>query len=166
MLNATAWFSACGFQLRTEKLMPERMKTLQLEFEKENGAWKSLITRFFERQGINWQKDARTILFIRSVDIEKLPVSFSPQGKAVDVALTQTLRFVIKEKDGETLTSEQAVSVQRVYQFDPKRITGKVQEEQLIIKEQQTELVYRLYDRLIFISADIKPLIDHKDTLP
>lgn len=142
----------CGFHLRETTPLPESLTVLNLSFDKENGAWKSLVTRFFQRQGIRWQESAPFTLVIHAIDIQKLPVSFSPQGKAVDIALTQTVRFSILDTSGQNLTGTQSVSVQRIYQFDPKRITGKQQEEQLIIKEQQAELIYRLYDRFVFIA--------------
>jgi LPS-assembly lipoprotein len=156
LLLATVLWSGCGFHLRETAPLPESLQVLTLSFDKENSAWKSLVTRFFQRQGIRWQEQAPFTLVIHAIDIQKLPVSFSPQGKAVDIALTQTVRFSILEASGHNLTGVQSVSVQRIYQFDPKRITGKQQEEQLIIKEQRSELIYRLYDRFVFIAKTLQ----------
>nr|MBP6727589.1 hypothetical protein [Thauera sp.] len=62
--------------------------------------------------------------------------------------LTQTLRFQLLDKTGKALIAPTSISAAREYTFDDSQVLGKEQEETLLYRDMQNDLLQQLMRRL------------------
>lgn len=92
------------------------------------------------------QADARLQILANERGREIL--SLTGAGKVREYQLTQTLRFQLLDKAGKTLIAPTSISAAREYTFDDSQVLGKEQEEALLYKDMQNDLLQQLMRRL------------------
>lgn len=157
--------TACGFQLRGYGQQTVALKSLALTFgaEVSPGSWRSALNRQLKQAGITLSPEASTKLTITEIKVEKKIVSYDNRGKAAEYELAQSVSLRISSQPisqpsmADEPTSSSTASVTpfsdtlrraRVYTFDPENISGKNQEERLLAREIQAELIRDIMLRL------------------
>lgn len=92
------------------------------------------------------QADVR--LMILSNNREREILSLTGRGKVREYQLVQRVRFQLLDKTGATLVPPTEVLVRREYTFDDTEVLGKSQEEALLYRDMQNDLVQQLMRRL------------------
>ena len=75
-------------------------------------------------------------------------LSLTGAGKVREYQLTQTLRFQLLDKAGKALIAPTSISAAREFTFDDSQVLGKEQEETLLYKDMQNDLLQQLMRRL------------------
>jgi LPS-assembly lipoprotein len=157
--------TACGFQLRGYGQQTVALKSLALTFgaDVSPGSWRSALNRQLKQAGITLSPEASTKLTITEIKVEKKIVSYDNRGKAAEYELAQSvsLRISSQPTSQSSMANEptppSTASVTpfsdtlrraRVYTFDPENISGKNQEERLLAREIQAELIRDIMLRL------------------
>jgi LPS-assembly lipoprotein len=75
-------------------------------------------------------------------------LSLTAAGKVREYELEQRIRFRLLDKTGEELISPTDLIVRREYTFNDELILGKEQEEALLLRDMEADLVHQLMRRL------------------
>ena len=75
-------------------------------------------------------------------------LSLTGAGKVREYQLTQSLRFQLLDKAGKPLIPPTSLSARREYTFDDSQVLGKEQEENLLYRDMQADLVQQMMRRL------------------
>lgn len=92
------------------------------------------------------QAEARLQILSNSRGREIL--SLTGAGKVREYQLTQRLRFQLLDKTGAPLIAPTSLTARREYTFDDSQVLGKEQEENLLYRDMQNDLVQQLMRRL------------------
>jgi len=150
LLLATLLLSACGWHLRGYQPLPEELKTLYLEVPNENSKLTRSLRRSLKSMGVTLvdsAAQAKVTLVIDDIQHKRRTVSTSGRGKAAEYELTSILTYSIHDANGERLLGPDTISVEKVYLFDPDRVVGAFEEEQLLREEMQRDLITQLIRR-------------------
>ncbi|WP_018276923.1 LPS assembly lipoprotein LptE [Teredinibacter turnerae] len=144
--------SACGWQLRgvnphsTSTALPGELHVLARE---PNSAMARTLRRILTSKNIHPTSAAALTLELDDVRLEKRPLSVSETGVTAQYQLVLTVRYHYSQgaASAQPLRSAvQEVSSWRTYDFDPKIIVAKNQEEQALREEMREELAWRMLD--------------------
>ena len=141
--------SGCGFKLRG----PQRLEFATLHIGvSELTALGASLRRLIATTGSTTvtedvaQADARLQILANERGREIL--SLTGAGKVREYQLTQTLRFQLLDKAGKALIAPTSISAAREFTFDDSQVLGKEQEETLLYKDMQNDLLQQLMRRL------------------
>ena len=73
---------------------------------------------------------------------------YTGAGKVREYQLVQSLRFQLLDRAGKALIPPTGLSARREYTFDDSQVLGKEQEEALLYRDMQNDLVQQLMRRL------------------
>lgn len=150
---------------------------LKFAADAPSNQWDYALKRQLAQSGIALSDDAETLLTLRDIKSAKDIVSYDSRGKAAEYELVQTVSITIETRavisDADATLTEQStespterppkanktttttiapyhntLKKSRVYTFDPENVTGKSQEERLLTREIQAELIRDIIQRL------------------
>jgi LPS-assembly lipoprotein len=75
---------------------------------------------------------------------ERRSVSVSSQARAAEYELSLGVRFLVTDGDGRELVPEQWLERQRVFRIDRDNIVGSSEEQALLEREMQSDLVQQV----------------------
>ena len=141
--------SGCGFKLRG----PQRLEFATLHINvSELTALGASLRRLIATTGSTTvtedaaQADAR--LQVLGNERGREILSLTGAGKVREYQVTQTLRFQLLDKAGKALIAPTSISAAREFTFDDSQVLGKEQEETLLYKDMQNDLLQQLMRRL------------------
>lgn len=141
--------AACGFQLRGSYSLP--WETLYLGLP-ETDAMHAMIKRNIEAATqtriVGDPKEAQASLVILRNDQAKNILSLSGTGLVREFQLVRNFVYRIQDASGKELVPASQIVLQREMTFDDARLFAKEAEEQMILREMQTDLVQQLLRRL------------------
>lgn len=142
--------SSCGWHLRGVEPLPEEFKTLYLSVPNETSELSRSLKQSLRAMGVNLTDkatDAAMTLAITDVKNNRRTVSTSGRGKAAEYELTSLLTYEIRNNEGATLYGPDTVSAEKIYLFDPNSVVSAFEEEQILRKEMQRDLIQQLMRR-------------------
>lgn len=148
--------SACGWHLRGMEPLPEEFQSLYLSTPNENSELSRSLKRSFRTLGVNLvesAKDAPYTLAITNVSKNRRTVSTSGRGKAAEYELTTVIAYEIKNSAAETVLGPDKVTAEKIYLFDPENVVSAFEEEQLLRKEMQRDLIQQIIRRYQALKA-------------
>lgn len=146
---ATLALSGCGFRLRGPQQLDFATLHIGVSELSELGA---TLRRMIATTGSTTvvedpaQADAR--LQILGNERGREILSLTGAGKVREYQLTQRLRFQLLDKAGQALIPPTAIAATREYTFDDAQVLGKEQEEALLYRDMQADLLQQLMRRL------------------
>lgn len=162
--------SACGFQLRGYDMQGEGglkglvLKSLALTFADEaiEHEWQPLLSRQLSRFQVTVSEQAPVTLHLTKVRSNKGIVAYDSRGKAAEYELHHGLTFVFYDAQDRVLLGPDTVDSKRVYTFDQNRVSGKNQEERLLLREMRAEILQKLMRYLNRISQ-LQNSVEHEN---
>lgn len=139
----------CGFHLRG----PQRMDfaTIHIGVPAQSDLGATLRREIATTESTAVTEDpalAETRLQILANEREREILSLTGRGKVREYQLSQRLRFQLLDKAGNTIIAPTELTARREYTFDDAEILGKAQEEALLYRDMQGDLVQQLMRRL------------------
>jgi LPS-assembly lipoprotein len=141
--------AACGFQLRGSYSLPwdtlyiAAPPSHEMHAQIKRGIESTTRTRI-----VDDPQDAQATLAILRNDQLKNILSLSGSGRVREFQLIRTFVYRIVDAKGVELQPPSQIVLQREMTFDDARILAKEQEEQMIWREMQTDMVQQLLRRL------------------
>ena len=124
ILLTVALISACGFQLRGGRPLPDVLRSVFIEVNQEYRTLEPPIVgslraalRARGAEVERKERDARAKLVIEELIEQRQVISVGPDGKAIEYELTTTIQYTVKA-DGETVLPHQTLSLSRDYSFN------------------------------------------------
>ncbi len=142
--------TACGWQLRgvgTNAGYFAKSKAitgsaeLDIDFAERNVELRSIFNKILKQNKIDLADNAPTTLVIHNENLDRRPLAVTDTGVTAQYQLVLTISF---SYTGELLMEPTQVSTWRNYDFDPKLISAKSQEEQALMAEMREELAVRI----------------------
>lgn len=96
---------------------------------------------------------AEVKLQILADDREREILSLTGAGKVREYQLIQRVRFRLVHRDGTDLIPPTTISARREYTFNDSEVLGKEQEEALLYRDMQNDLVQQIVRRLATVGA-------------
>ena len=144
-----ALLSGCGFHLRGPQALDFATVHINVPEQSEFGAQ---LRRLIATTGTTRvEEDAardEARLQILANDRGREILSLTGAGKVREYQLVQALRFQLLDRAGKALIPPTSLSARREYTFDDSQVLGKEQEEALLYRDMQNDLVQQLMRRL------------------
>ena len=141
--------TGCGFKLRGPQRLDFATVHINTSELTEFGAsLRRLIATTGSTTVIEDPAQADARLQILSNDRGREILSLTGAGKVREYQLTQSLRFQLLDRSGIALIPPTAISAAREYIFDDSQVLGKEQEEALLYRDMQKDLLLQLMRRL------------------
>ncbi|AWI80039.1 MAG: hypothetical protein CVU19_14290 [Betaproteobacteria bacterium HGW-Betaproteobacteria-13] len=148
-LAASAMLAGCGFHLRGPQ--PLAFSTLHVSVS-EFSDLGSAIRRKVENSGTTTVTEnagkAEARLQILANERGREILSLTSSGTVREYQLTQRIRFRLIDNKNVELIPPTNISGQREYTFDDEEVLGKEQEEALLYRDMQADLVQQIMRRL------------------
>lgn len=145
----TLTLSACGFQLRGSYTLPWETIYIGIPASAEIHAQiRRSIEASTKTRVVDDPKEAQAVLAVLRNDQTKNILSLSGVGRVREFQLVRTFSYRIQDASGVELQPQSQIVLQREMTFDDTRILAKEQEEQMIWREMQVDLVQQLLRRL------------------
>ena len=157
LLLSPLLLSACGFQLRGangQYRIP--FKTLYLSFAESSPLGNELKRNIRALGGteiVNDPKQAEALLQVISETRDQKILSVNSQGRVREISLYYTLVFHVTNKFGKDLLAPTTISLRRDISFNESEVMAKEQEEAMLYRDMQSDLVQQVLRRL----AALKP---------
>lgn len=149
ILLAALLVSACGFQLRGSYSLPWSTLYLGLPDTSELHAQiKRSVEASTQTRIVNDPQQAQAALVLLRNDQAKNILSLSGAGRVREFQLVRTFVYRIQDSKGVELQPPVQIVLQREMTFDDAYILAKEQEELMIWREMQVDLVQQLLRRL------------------
>ena len=150
--------SGCGFRLRSAQhadgtgLLP--FGSLYIEADGDS-TFVALLRQYVGASGTTVSPtagaaDARLQLVHNHRDRDIL--SLTGAGRVREYTLTQTVVFRLTKPDGEELLPATSIVARREYNFDDGHVIAREQEEALLIRDMEHDLVQKMLRRLAAVS--------------
>ena len=144
-----ALLSGCGFHLRGPQALDFATVHINVPEQSEFGAQ---LRRLIATTGTTRVEEdaarAEARLQILANDRGREILSLTGAGKVREYQLVQALRFQLLDRAGKALIPPTSLSARREYTFDDSQVLGKEQEEDLLYRDMQNDLVQQLMRRL------------------
>jgi LPS-assembly lipoprotein len=141
--------SGCGFRLRGPQKLDFATVHINASAQSELGAsLRRMIATTGTTTVVEDASQAEARLQILGNDRGREILSLTGAGKVREYQLTQRLRFQLLDKSGANLIPPTSLSATREYTFDDSQALGKEQEEALLYRDMQADLVQQLMRRL------------------
>ena len=150
-----ALLSGCGFHLRGPQALDFATVHINVPEQSEFGAQ---LRRLIATTGTTRVEEdaarAEARLQILANDRGREILSLTGAGKVREYQLVQVLRFQLLDRAGKTVIPPTSLSARREYTFDDSLVLGKEQEENLLYRDMQNDLVQQLMRRLAVARRD------------
>lgn len=147
-LVSAALLGGCGFQLRGPQPLPFSSIYIGADPNSELGA---ALRRKIAASGATIIEDPAAaevrLEFLRNAH-EREILSLSSAGKVREYQLKQIVTFRLVDKANQQILAPTTISAQREYNFDDSRVIAKEQEEALLFRDMETDLMQQLLRRL------------------
>lgn len=144
-----ALLSGCGFHLRGPQALDFATVHINVPEQSEFGAQ---LRRLIATTGTTRVEEdaarAEARLQILANGRGREILSLTGAGKVREYQLVQALRFQLLDRAGKALIPPTSLSARREYTFDDSQVLGKEQEEALLYRDMQNDLVQQLMRRL------------------
>lgn len=154
VVAVVALVTACGFQLRGGRALPDALRSVFIEVEQEYRTLEPPIVAALRgalrARGAEVQRkarDAQARLVITRLDEQRQVISVGPDGKAIEYELTTTIAYTVRS-GGEVILPQQSLSLSRDYSFNADAVLAKEAEERQLREAMQTELAELMLLRL------------------
>lgn len=145
-------FSGCGWHLRGSGESQLSIDSLYLSSSDSYSAFNQQFRRALAAQGITLSDspgDAEYTLSLGQEKRDRRTISVANDALASEYELTYGIRYRL-EKDGEVLLPSTVAEVSRTYEFDRNAIVAKSEEQELIYREMQADVIQQILRRLRF----------------
>lgn len=141
--------AGCGFQLRGQRPLP--FDTLYLgmsEYSDLAAAIRRQIRASTSTQVVSNKDEAQVRLEVLADAKEKVILALNTQGRVREYQLRLRYAFRLVDKNGQEVLAPNEILLRRDLAFDDSQVLAKEQEEILLYRDMQGDLVQQLMRRL------------------
>ncbi|MDH5483783.1 MAG: LPS assembly lipoprotein LptE [Gammaproteobacteria bacterium] len=142
--------TACGFHLRGAYKLPEQMQRTYVQAENQNSELIPYLKRALRSSGVQLAESpqqATAILHLSHESHNKRVISVDSQGRAREYELSYGVSFELSS-DTDFAVKPQRLQLQKDFLFDPENVLGKDREEQMLIRDMQSDIVLQIMRKL------------------
>lgn len=163
LLAGALFLQGCGWHLRGAQPLPPELQTLFLQVASENSSFARSLKRSLKSMDVqlaDQNTGAPYSLVVSDVNRTTRTISTTSAAKVAEYALTSSINFSVKNQQGETLIPQTLLSVEKSYLYNSNNAVSSYEEEALLRREMERDLVQQLIRRY----RAIKPTTETTDT--
>jgi len=147
--------SACGWQLRGSEGLPDNLQTLHFSATDSDSDLALALVKTLQNYQIKLNDSAEGHYALRLLkeSEDKRVASLSIDALANEYELTMKAVYSIRNATGENILPKALATVTRTFEHDPNDALSKSEEERLLKREMQADLIRQIIRQLRFISA-------------
>lgn len=148
---ATLVLPGCGFRLRGSAELPAAVGTISVQSANPYSELAGDLSRALQSGGIrivDSPREADAVLRIRSENTGRRAVSISSGGKVREYELQYTVAFNVTDGQGKETVAPQSITLTRDYIFDETAVLGTAEEEALLYRDMQQQVVRQILQRM------------------
>jgi len=145
--------SACGFQLRGAQTLPFSSLYIPIEGWETGGVLKRNIRLLGSTQVVETPQEAQAVLTLIGESREKNVLSLSGTGRVREYQLIYRLAFRVNDLKGREFIPPTEIILVRELTFSDDQVLAKSQEEDLLYRDMQNDVVQQLMRRLAAAKA-------------
>lgn len=146
---SAAALTACGFRLRGPR--PMAFSSIYIG-DTSRSPMLGALRRQIEANGstvvVNDPAKAETQLVILNMSRDREILSLSGSGRVREFELLQSIRFKLINQAGEELLPPTTISARRDYTFEDEYVIAKEEEEEMLFKDMEKDLMEQMLRRL------------------
>lgn len=151
---AAGVLTGCGFHLRGEMKMPFKRAFLNGDENHRLIAGLRRQLRLNSVDIVDTRQQADVLIVIRALTQDREILSLDSGGKAREYRLFYTLDYSLERPSGETLRPPSKIRARREYTFDTNQLLAKAQEEDILFRDMEDDLLQQLMRRLATVSLE------------
>lgn len=163
LLAGALFLQGCGWHLRGIQSLPPELQTLYLQTASDNSDFARSLKRSLKAMDVELT-DSRTgapySLTVSAVNQKTRTISTTSAAKVAEYALTSSVTFSVKDQQGDELIAPTLLSVEKSYLYNSTNAVSSYEEEALLRREMQRDLIQQLIRRY----RAIKPTVDSDET--
>ncbi len=151
VLLSTLLVTSCGFQLREEQQLDDRLRTLYLAAERNSDTLRTVRSQL-ERNGVRLLEHPGPeglYLQIISENHGRRAATLNSRAKTEEYELRSQLVFQVMQADKTPLLEPVTLIAERVYGFDENQVNAKEVEERQLMQEMRQDLARQLVRRYL-----------------
>ena len=144
--------SACGFQLRSELVLPAGLDAIRVETGDPYGLLQRHLEQALQRAGADTAATAPAVLRVLKARIEQKPLSIGIGGRVQEYLLQYTAQIEMLDATGQTILPRQTLELEREYRFDTADALGSPGEEEVLredLERAMGEAILRRVDAVL-----------------
>jgi len=146
--------TACGFQLRSSQPLPFQSLYLNVGDSELGAALKRSVRASGGTRITENPKDAQATFTVAAEAREKNILSLSSAGRVREFQLRYRYAFRVVDDKGQSYLPLTEISVTRDITFSDAQVLAKEQEETLLWRDMQNDLVQQIMRRLAAVKID------------
>lgn len=147
--------AGCGFKLRGEQVIPVESIYIQVPLNSQIGAEISRNLRGVSKvQVVGERKDAKAIFELLGERREREVLAINAAGRAREYQLRLIASFRVVSPEGGELLPATTLTARRDISFNETDFLARENEEALLYRDMQTDLVRQMINRLSAIKPD------------
>lgn len=159
LLAGALFLQGCGWQLRGNQAFPPALQSLYLQTARENSDFTRALKRSLKAMDVNLVSSLTDAPYNLSVsDIHKTTrtLSTTSAAKVNEYALKSSIIFSVKDQQDNPLIAPTQLSVEKSYLYNSSNAVSSYEEEALLRREMQRDLIQQLIRRY----RAIKPTVE------
>jgi len=151
---AASILAGCGFHLRGEMKMPFKRAFIVGDANNRLISGLRRQLRLNNVEVVEARDQSDVVIVIRSLKQDREILSLDAGGKAREYRLFYTLGYGIERPSGETIRVPSEIRARREYTFDTDQLLAKSQEEGILYRDMEDDLLGQLMRRLATVAPD------------
>lgn len=154
LLVGATLISGCGFHLRGKVPLSDKLATVYVDGDNRQlvEALKKGL-RFAGAEVATEPTEATAVLDLVEANYERKVRTVDSRGLATRYQLFYTVVFEVRDSSGETLLAQSRLRQDRDLEFDSTQLLQKVNEEEFLREDMETELVQQILRQLATVAA-------------
>lgn len=163
LLFSILLLQGCGWHLRGIQTLPPELQSLHLQTASDNSAFARSLKRSLKTMNVSLADttaDAPYTLSVSNINQSRRTLSTTGNAKVAEYELTSTVSYTIHNREGQQLIEPTQLNVARTYLYNADNAVSSFEEESLLRKEMQRELVQQLIRRYSAIKPTLTTVED------
>lgn len=158
LVMACLFLSGCGFQLRGSANVPFKSVFIEINYVSSIAAeLKRNLEALTNVKVVDVKQDAEAIITNFGEVRNKQILSINTAGRVREFRLQLTVNFSVIDQQGKVLIPLTTLPIERDFSFNDAAVLAKENEEALLYRDMQSDLVQQIVRRLSLIKRDPKP---------
>jgi LPS-assembly lipoprotein len=148
IIAAGFFLSACGWQLRGLQSDQKPLPQIVVVSNDNYSPMTLSVREALQKQSADENTDVVYRLRILEEDIEKRPVTYNATGTPAQYEMTLKVTYAIESPSSTTAPLPRTATTHRIFDFDPRNVVAKSEEERSLLQHMRQQLAQRLISEI------------------
>jgi len=158
-IAATLLLQGCGWHLRGSQSLPPELQTLHLQTASDNSTFARALKRSLKASDVTLTDSAAGApysLTVSSISNTSRTLSVTSSARIAEYEITSSLTYSVSNIEGDQLVTPTLLRTEKTYLYNSSNATSAFEEEALLRKEMERDLVQQLIRRYRAIKPSIE----------